>query len=84
MDSGSIKRSGGSMGSEIGRFCTVLQFTYYDGEDFPVTPDTLENRLAVQRVDIRVVIQTSAPLANGTRPVYELSLRTIPRNVKIR
>jgi hypothetical protein len=84
VDSGSIRRSGGSIGSEIGRFCTVLQFTYYDGEDHPVTPDTLENRLAVQRVDIRVVIETSAPLTNGTRPVYELSLRTIPRNVKIR
>ena len=84
-----IKRataSGGawSAANEIGRNFSSLTFTYYDGGNRIITPSSLMDRRSIARVDVQVVAQTSDSLSNGTRPNYSISLRAIPRNLRIR
>jgi hypothetical protein len=84
-----IKRATGSGGvwsaaNEIGRNFSSLTFTYYDGGNRIITPSTLIDRRSIARVDVNVVAQTSDFLSNGMRPNYSISLRTIPRNLRIR
>lgn len=73
-----------SPANEIGRNFTSLVFTYYDKNNNVVTPNSLDHRLAIARVDVRVTAQTAEALSDGSRRVYPLSLRTIPRNVRVR
>ncbi len=73
-----------SAANEIGRNVASLTFTYYDRNDQVIAPGSLADRLAIARVDVRLVAQTSDFLSNGSRPVYPISLRTIPRNLRIR
>ncbi|MBI2150057.1 MAG: hypothetical protein HYU27_05565 [Acidobacteria bacterium] len=73
-----------SAANEIGRNFTSLGFAYYDEYDNVVTPGSLAARMSIARVDIRVTAQTSDPLSNGERPTYPLSLRVIPRNLRLR
>jgi prepilin-type N-terminal cleavage/methylation domain-containing protein len=61
-----------------------LQFQYYDDTNAPVVPDTLQARAQVARIDVQVVLTTATSLSNGSRPVFSLSLRTIPRNLAVR
>ena len=84
-----IKRataSGGawSAANEIGRNFSSLTFTYYDATNQVITPSSVENRRSIARVDVQVVAQTSDLLSNRTRPTYSISLRVIPRNLRIR
>jgi hypothetical protein len=73
-----------SAANEIGTHVTALTFTYYDVNGNVLAPATLANRNAIARVDIRLTTQTAGALSNGVTPNYSLSLRTIPRNVRIR
>jgi hypothetical protein len=73
-----------SAANELGRNCSRLMFTYYDGNGNPVLPTSLQNRLSIRRVDILLTVQTSTLLSDGTRPTFSVALRTIPRNVRIR
>lgn len=84
IDGGSIKRAAGSAGSEIGRHFSTLAFKYLDRAGEALTPDTMGARFSIVRVDVQVVVRTAEPLANGTRPSYELSMSITPRNLKIR
>jgi hypothetical protein len=70
--------------NEIGRNVTDLAFTYYDDTDAVIQPSSLSNRLAIARVDIRVTVGTASSLSNGTRPIFSLGLKTIPRNQRLR
>src|SRR5215831_5419451 len=70
--------------NEIGANFTALTFTYYDVNGNALAPSSLPNRNAIARVDISLTVQTAGPLSNGVTPAYSLSLRTIPRNVRIR
>jgi hypothetical protein len=84
-----IKRATGSGGAwsaanEIGRNFSYLVFTYYDGANRIIAPTSLADRRSIARVDVLVVAQTSESLSNGTRPNYSISLRAIPRNLRIR
>ena len=84
-----IKRataSGGawSASNEIGRNFSSLTFTYYDLANRVIAPSSLPNRRSIARVDVQVVAQTSDLLSNRTRPTYSISLRVIPRNLRIR
>jgi prepilin-type N-terminal cleavage/methylation domain-containing protein len=84
-----IKRataSGGawSAANEIGRNFSSLTFTYYDRSNRNVAPLTAADRRSIARVDVQVVAHTSEPLSNGSRPNFSISLRTIPRNLRIR
>ncbi len=73
-----------SAANEIGRNFTSLSFAYFDRNDRPVVPDSLANRMAVARVDVRLTAQTAEPLTNGERPAYSVSLRILPRNLRLR
>jgi Tfp pilus assembly protein PilW len=70
--------------NEIGANFTDLTFTYYDVNGNMLAPASLANRNAIARVDIRLTVQTAGALSNGATPTYSLSLRTVPRNVRIR
>jgi hypothetical protein len=70
--------------SELGRSFASLNFAYYDEHDVPITPDTLTNRLAVARIDVKVVAQPSATLSGATWPTFGLVAHSIPANVRTR
>ena len=76
--------SGWSAANEIGRNFSSMTFTYYDAANRVITPASLLDRASIASVDVRLVAQTSEMLSNGTRPNYAISLRTIPRNLRIR
>lgn len=69
--------------SVVGDNFTALAFTYTDRNGNAITPNTLANRAAVWRVDVTVTGQTSANLANGTRPTYAMTVRSFPRNLGV-
>jgi prepilin-type N-terminal cleavage/methylation domain-containing protein len=73
-----------SASNELGKNFTSLTFTYYDGTGATVQPTSLANRLAIARVDIQLTAQVASPLSNGARPTYSLSMKTMPRNVRVR
>jgi prepilin-type N-terminal cleavage/methylation domain-containing protein len=73
-----------SPANEIGRNFSSMTFTYYDAGDRVITPGSLAERVCIARVDVQLVAQTSDRLSNGTRPTYAVSLRIIPRNLRIR
>jgi hypothetical protein len=73
-----------SPAQDLGRDFTSLGFTYYDRNNRVVSPDSLSDRISIARVDVRVIAQTAGPLSTGYRTTYPLSLRTIPRNTRIR
>jgi prepilin-type N-terminal cleavage/methylation domain-containing protein len=73
-----------SAANEIGKNVAALNFTYFDQHGQQILPSSLQNRLSIARVDIRVAVQAASTLSDGTRPSYSLALRTIPRNVRIR
>jgi hypothetical protein len=72
-----------SAANEIGRNFTKLEFTYFDRNGDLVLPTSLSNRISIARVDVRLVAQTATALSNGIRPSYSISVRTIPRNMKV-
>jgi prepilin-type N-terminal cleavage/methylation domain-containing protein len=69
--------------NELSSNVTQLQFDYFDRLGNVVIPDTLANRARIQRVDIRLAVQTSQELRNHTRPTFALSVRTNIRNARI-
>jgi hypothetical protein len=72
-------------GQEVARNVTGLTFTYYDESNASIAPNSLASRIAVARVDVRLIVRTSDPLpSTGERQTYALSTRSIPRNAKIR
>ena len=73
-----------SAANEIGRNFSALTFTYYDGANRIIAPSSIADRRSIARIDVQVVAQTSELLSNGTRPNYSISLRAIPRNLRIR
>jgi len=70
--------------NEIGRNFQSLVFTYYDRKNLVVIPGSLAARLSIARIDVGLAVQPSNFLSNGKRPIYSISLRTIPRNLRIR
>jgi prepilin-type N-terminal cleavage/methylation domain-containing protein len=72
-----------SAANEIGSNFATLAFTYYDASGTVVTPDSLANRNAIARVDIDLTVVVAAALSNGSQPSYSLSMRTIPRNLRL-
>jgi Tfp pilus assembly protein PilW len=73
-----------SAANEIGKNVVAMTFTYFDSTGIEVVPGTLNSRLSISRIDIRLTVETATPLSNGARPSFSLALRTIPRNVRIR
>jgi hypothetical protein len=73
-----------SAANEIGKNFTALTFTYYDAAGTVVQPSSLSNRTVITRVDIQLSVVTASALSNGSRPTYSLTLRTIPRNARLR
>ncbi len=95
LNSGSARRATGvdlrdpanpswSAANEIGRNVISLSFVYYDSAGNVVTPSSLNNRMQIMRVDIQLTVQVVSALSNGTWPTCSISLRTIPRNVRLR
>jgi hypothetical protein len=69
--------------NELSSNVTQVQFDYFDRFGNVVTPDTLANRARIERVDIRLAVQTAQELRNHTRPIFALSVRTNIRNARI-
>jgi prepilin-type N-terminal cleavage/methylation domain-containing protein len=70
--------------NELSSNVTQLHFEYFDRFGNIVIPDTLANRSGIERVDIRLSVQTAQELRNHTRPIFALSVRTNIRNARIR
>ena len=73
-----------SAANELGKNVTGLVFTYYDAMGNVLQPTTLSNRNAISRIDIQITVEVGGALSDGTRPKYSLSMRTIPRNARLR
>jgi hypothetical protein len=73
-----------SPANEVARNIASLAFTYYDSNNQVVVPTSPESRASIERVDVAVGVQPSEHLSDRTRPIYSISLRTIPRNFRIR
>ena len=63
---------------------TALNLVYLDASGNAIVPDTEQNRSQVREVQIRIALRCSAPLSDGSRPVYALSSRAVPRNIALR
>ena len=70
--------------NELAANVSELTFLYFDVEGRQVTPDTSASRTQVALIEARVSVVSSAPLSDGSRPTYALSIRTIPRNMRLR
>ena len=70
--------------NELATNVVALTFLYYDAEDKLLTPDSAEHRLAVASIEARVRVRSPAPLSDGSRPTYSLSIRSLPRNLRLR
>jgi hypothetical protein len=73
-----------SAANDVGRNFTSLAFIYYDKNNNHVTPASLSERVSIARIDVRVTAQTAAAMTNGFRQTFPLSLRIIPRNMRVR
>jgi hypothetical protein len=62
----------------------MLEFAYYDRDGAEVIPNTPEGRSAVASIEARVTTTTTAPLHDGSRPAYSLTMRSYPRNLRLR
>ena len=72
-------------GDNLGLEFTSLNFTYYDESDNVVTPSSLANRMTIARVDVQVVVRTADELSSTrSRNTYALSVRSLPRNARLR
>jgi hypothetical protein len=70
--------------NELATNVVALNFRYFDQDGVLVIPDTLEHRSQVASIEIRVAVCASAPLSDGSRPVYALSTHAVPRNLQLR
>lgn len=61
-----------------------LKFLYYNAAGVLVVPDTPANRATVDSIETRVRVRPAGAVAAGTQPVYSLSVRFYPRNLKHR
>ena len=73
-----------SAANEIGRNFSAMTFTYYDAGNRVIAPASLADRASVARVDVKLVAQTSDFVSNGSRQSWTISMRSIPRNLRIR
>jgi len=69
--------------NELSSNVTQLHFDYFDRFGNKVIPDTLANRARIERVDIRLAVQTAQELSNHARQTFALSVRTNIRNARI-
>ena len=69
--------------NELATHVTDLTFSYFDEAGLPVAVDTPEHRSRVAAIEVRVAVQASAPLRDGSRPTYSLSVRVSPRNLNL-
>jgi len=69
--------------NELSSNVTQLHFDYFDRFGDIVIPDTLMNRARIERVDIRLAVQTAQELRNHARQTFALSVRTNIRNARI-
>ena len=70
--------------STVGNNFTGLAFTYYDGLNNAVNPNTLAARATVRRVDFTIAARTSEVLpSTGNLGTFAVTMKVYPRNVAI-
>ena len=79
-----LAQPGWAPANELAANVSELTFLYFDMERRQVNPDTAANRTQVALIEARVSVGSSAPLSDGSRPIYALSVRAIPRNMRLR
>jgi prepilin-type N-terminal cleavage/methylation domain-containing protein len=70
--------------NEVATNVSALSFRYFDLAGGPLIPDTPENRTKIATIEARVQIRPAAPVAGDTQPVFSLSVRAQPRNLRYR
>jgi prepilin-type N-terminal cleavage/methylation domain-containing protein len=70
--------------NELSSNVTDFQLDYFDRFGNIVIPDTLSNRARIERVNIRLSVQTAQELRNHSRPTFAVSVRTNIRSARIR
>jgi hypothetical protein len=70
--------------NELAANVSRLRFTYHDGNEVEITPDSLDNRNRIKRITIDLTVRSAAPVGGGQQPDVSLSLRSKPRNLSIR
>ena len=68
--------------NELAANVASLTFIYVADDGNLLIPDSPAGRSAVSAIDVKVVVRSSAPLSNGTRPVYALTGRVTLRNAR--
>jgi len=63
---------------------TGLVFSYYDISGVPLVVDSPENRSRVSTIEAQITVRASAPLSDGKRPTYSVTIRSSPRNLSLR
>lgn len=66
--------------NELAANVAALTFLYYDVTGAPLTPDTPTRRSQIRSIEARVSVRSSGVLSDGSRPIYSLSVRAVPRN----
>ena len=70
--------------NELAANVTDLDLDYLDADSMPITPDTPGRRQRVRAIEVRVSVRAATTLSDGSRPVYRLSTRAVPRNLALR
>jgi hypothetical protein len=70
--------------NEVATNVSGLSFLYFDTAGGPLIPDTPENRTKIASIEARVRIRPASLVAGGTQPVFSLSVRAQPRNLRYR
>lgn len=68
--------------NELAANVTDFALLYYDRPGALLIPDTPARRSQVAAIEAHVRVRSSAPLSDGSRPTYSLSVRAIPRNLE--
>ena len=68
--------------NELAPHIAGLDFLYFDNAGNPLIPNTPANRASITSIEARVQIRPATAVAGGTQPVFSLSVKALPRNLK--
>jgi hypothetical protein len=67
--------------NEVATNVIGLDFLYFDNAGQALIPSTTQKRASIATIEARVRVRSAAALADGTQPVYSLSITAQPRNL---
>ena len=67
--------------NEVAANVSSVSFSYFNPAGSPVTPSTLSERSAVRRIEVNVVVETTAPLHHGRKVQAAGRVVVTPENI---